>query len=328
MLFKKGISIKSVLSSSGAGRSLIPAFQQLVDLTVQSWLHFHMTMFADYNPEIEIGEQYKSKSDPKDAAIRGDKASNKRWSAGMYHLLAILCQEYDGKLCLAYGRGPEYAMALHGEDHIMDPSEALVCDQKCTKKHAAKYPYVELTTSKAKHIKMSDRTANTGTIIRIVYEDNTGVVRGTTYMGIMEHITASQASSTASARYQNLMYTHHKRCLDVVHNNQCYDKTVFIRPSSYSGMFTDAHGYDLFPDPFIPCHNYDQLLMRSIKANLVHAKCYRFPDETCKAYFPTIIELLQHKMKALLRIRLYIMLCQIIFLTHDTRKIIVILAYP
>jgi hypothetical protein len=279
MIFKKGISIKSVLASSGTGRSLIPSFQQLVDLTVQSWLHFYLTMFADYNSEIEIGEQYKSMSDPKDSAIKGDKASNKRWAAGMYHLLAILCQKYDGKLCLAYGRGPEYAMALHGEDHIMDPSEAVGCGRSGNMFHAAKYPYIELTSSKAKHIKVSDRTADTGTIIRIVYEDNTGAVRGTTYMGIIEHITASQASSTASARYQNLIYKHHKRCLDVVHNNQCYDKTVFIRPSSYSGMFTDAHGSDLFPDPFL--HNHDQLLTRSIQANLVHVKCYRVPDVSC-----------------------------------------------
>jgi len=89
MLFKKGISIKSVLSSSGAGRSLIPAFQQLVDLTVQSWLHFYLTMFADYNSEIEIGEQYKSKSDPKDNAIKGNAASNKRWGCTTCWLSAV-----------------------------------------------------------------------------------------------------------------------------------------------------------------------------------------------------------------------------------------------
>ena len=147
-------------------------------------------------------------------------------------------------------------------------------------------------------------------------------------MGIMEHITASQASSTASKRYEKIVYKHHARCLDVVHNNRCYDKTVFIRPSSYSGMFPDARGDDLFPDTFLPCHNYDQLLIRSIQANLVHVKCYRLTDETCNGYFPTIMVLLQHKMKVLLRIRLYIVLSRIILLTHDTRKIIVKLAYP
>ena len=146
-------------------------------------------------------------------------------------------------------------MALHGEDHIMDPSDVQGPQRKCSKNHAAKYPYIEVTASNV--IKVSDRTGETGTVIRIIFEDNTGAVRGTTYMGIMEHITASQASSTASKRYQKLVYKHHARCLDVVHNNRCYDKTVFIRPSSYSGMFPDARGDDLFPDTFLPCHNYD-----------------------------------------------------------------------
>ena len=124
---------------------------------------------------------------------------------------------------------------------------------------------------------------------RVACEDNTGAVRGTTYMGIMEHITASQASSTASTRYQNMVYKHHARCLDAVSNNRCCDKIVFMRPSSYSGMFTDAHGYDLFSDRFLPCHNYDQLLIRSIQANLVHVKCCRPPNGACKDYLSTFL---------------------------------------
>ena len=54
MLFKKGIQIKSVLASNGTGRSLIPSFLQLVDLTVQSWLHFYLTMYADLRITIRF----------------------------------------------------------------------------------------------------------------------------------------------------------------------------------------------------------------------------------------------------------------------------------
>ena len=90
MLFNKVVQIKCVLASSSTGRSLIPSFQQLVDLTADNWLHFylHVTMYADFNSEIEIAEQYKQKKNPKDSAMKGTTPTNKRLAAGVYHLPA------------------------------------------------------------------------------------------------------------------------------------------------------------------------------------------------------------------------------------------------
>ena len=96
-------------------------------------------------------------------------------------------------------------------------------------------------------------------------------------------------------------------------------------------MFTDAHGSDLPLDPFL--HNHDQLLTRSIQANLVHVKCYRALDVSCILYFSAMIALYHHEMKVhemgvLLRFRLLIILRQIILLPYATLRIIVMLAYP
>jgi len=326
MLFDKGISIKTILCSSGTGRSLIPSLRQLVYLTVEDFLKFYMTMFADYCPLLEIPDRCRHLKNPKDTALQGTVRQNKEWAAGMYHLLAICGLKHDGKLCLAYGRGPEYAMNLHGHDHIMNPRRATTCMAILSPIAAAAYPYLETTTSN--HIKVSDRTGDGGTIIRVQIADSTGAVRATTYMGIMEHITASQASSTASSAYQKRVHDHHKRCLDVVHNG-CYDKTVTILPSSFCGMHTDAQGDEMFPDPFLPCYNHDQLLIRSIESKLVHVQHYRPPDPTCGDYFTVhcIILAFKLELKVQLRVRLYIVLSQII-LAHDTRKIIVMKAYP
>ena len=281
-------------------------------------------MFADYCPLLEIPDHCRLLKNPKSAAIAGTVQSNKEWAAGMYHLLAICGLKHDGKLCLAYGRGPDYAMPLHGHDHIMDPRHATVCTAKPSAVTAAAYPYLETTTSGS--IKVSDRTGDGGTVIKVQIADSTGAVRATTYMGIMEHITASQASSTASLAYQKRVHDHHKRCLDSVQKG-CCDKTMTIMPSSFCGMHRDAQGDEMFPDPFLSCPS--QLLIRSIENQLVHVQHYRPPDPTCDDYFSVhcIILAFKHELKVQLRVRLHIVLSQII-LAHDIRKIIVMKAYP
>ena len=101
MIFEQGISIKTILCSSGTGRSLIPCLRQLVDLTIEDFLKFYMTMFADYCPLLEIPGHCRHLKNPKPAAISGTVQQNKEWAAGMYHLLAICGLKHDGKLCLA-----------------------------------------------------------------------------------------------------------------------------------------------------------------------------------------------------------------------------------
>ena len=107
----------------------------------------------------------------------------------------------------------------------------------------------------------------------------------------------------------------------------CCDKTVTIMPSSFCGMHRDAQGDEMFPDPFLSCPS--QLLIRSIENQLVHVQHYRPPDPTCDDYFTVhcIILAFKHELKVQLRVRLHIVLSQII-LAHDIRKIIVMKAYP
>jgi len=112
MVFEQDIMIKTVLACDTAGRSVIPALQTVVQVTMMQYLDFFSLPYSDFNPNIECplvmkdGEMVRR---PKSHFRTGLQAENQSYVAGLAYLLTVSAIANDGKLCLAYGGDLEYA---------------------------------------------------------------------------------------------------------------------------------------------------------------------------------------------------------------------------
>jgi len=197
-------SIKSILASATAGRSVIPALQKVVKLDVDGFLQLYLKPFADIDPRIAIPEGKTKKQ-----ALQGSTVENQQWLTSFAYALAIMGLKNPNKLALGFGARISYFFSCQTSD-VIDLTHS-GHHTECGSAAAKYYPLRTYVPRVGGHSSiMSD--ASKGLVRRssllimvqvykVLIQDSNGHTHATTYFAVQEHTEASQAGDLSGKEH-------------------------------------------------------------------------------------------------------------------------------